>query len=57
MITFLEECKHRFTHIIIDSPPVLTITDGLILAPFADAVLLVVRYGEQANILCAARAI
>jgi capsular exopolysaccharide synthesis family protein len=49
MITFLEECKQRFTHIIIDSPPVLTITDGLILAPFADAVLLVVRYGRASK--------
>src|SRR5487761_1086405 len=49
MLTFLEECKQRFTHIIIDSPPVLTITDGLILAPFADAVLLVVRYGRASK--------
>jgi capsular exopolysaccharide synthesis family protein len=49
MTQLLEECRRRFTHIIIDSPPVLTITDGLILAPFADAVLLVVRYGRASK--------
>ena len=49
MTSLLEECKGRFTHIIIDSPPVLTITDGLILAPFCDAVLLVVRYGRASK--------
>lgn len=49
MIDLLEECKARFTHIIIDSPPVLTITDALILAPYAEAVLLVVRYGRASK--------
>ncbi len=49
MTALLEECKGQFTHIIIDSPPVLTITDGLILAPSCDAVLLVVRYGRASK--------
>ena len=49
MTRLLEECRGRFTHIIVDSPPILTITDGLILAPFADAVLLVVRYGRASK--------
>ncbi|MEO6966695.1 MAG: polysaccharide biosynthesis tyrosine autokinase [Acidobacteriaceae bacterium] len=49
MVHVLEECKQRFTHIIIDSPPILTITDGLILAPFCDAVLLVIRYGRASK--------
>lgn len=49
MIDMLQDCKSRFTHVIIDSPPVLTITDGLILAPFSDAVLLVVRYGRASK--------
>ena len=49
MIELLKECRNRFTHIIIDSPPILTITDGLILAPYADAVLLVVRYGRASK--------
>jgi Mrp family chromosome partitioning ATPase len=49
MTELLAECKGKFTHIIIDSPPILTITDGLILAPFSDAVLLVVRYGRASK--------
>lgn len=49
MAELLAECKGKFTHIIIDSPPILTITDGLILAPFSDAVLLVVRYGRASK--------
>lgn len=49
MAALLEECRGKFTHIIIDSPPILTITDGLILAPFSDAVLLVVRYGRASK--------
>jgi len=49
MTDLLDECKGKFTHIIIDSPPVLTITDGLILAPYCDAVLLVIRYGRASK--------
>jgi len=49
MLDLIDTCKGRFTHIVIDSPPVLTITDGLILAPFSDAVLLVVRYGRASK--------
>lgn len=49
MTSLLDECRGRFTHILIDSPPVLTITDGLILAPLSDAVLLVVRYGRASK--------
>lgn len=49
MTELLDECKTRFTHIVIDSPPILTITDGLILAPLTDAVLLVVRYGRASK--------
>jgi polysaccharide biosynthesis transport protein len=49
MTKLLEECRGRFTHVLIDSPPVLTITDALILAPLCDAVLLVVRYGRASK--------
>jgi capsular exopolysaccharide synthesis family protein len=49
MVDLIDSCKDRFTHIVIDSPPVLTITDGLILAPFSDAVLLVIRYGRASK--------
>lgn len=49
MTELLDECRARFTYIIIDSPPILTITDGLILAPASDAVILVVRYGRASK--------
>lgn len=49
MTELLEEGRRRFTYVIVDSPPILTITDGLILAPHSDAVILVVRYGRASK--------
>jgi succinoglycan biosynthesis transport protein ExoP len=49
MSSLLAECRKRYTHIVLDSPPILTITDGIVLAPQADAVLLVVRYGRASK--------
>lgn len=49
MSDLLLHCRERFTHIVIDSPPILTITDGIVLAPQCDAVLLVVRYGRASK--------
>jgi Mrp family chromosome partitioning ATPase len=36
----------RFDHVIVDSPPVLTVTDARILATLVDGVVLVIRAGE-----------
>lgn len=49
MSDLIQRCRGMFTHIVIDSPPILTITDGIVLAPQADAVLLVVRYGRASK--------
>ena len=49
MSELLVECRRRYTHIVLDSPPILTITDGIVLAPQSDAVLLVVRYGRASK--------
>ncbi|HUZ04150.1 MAG TPA: polysaccharide biosynthesis tyrosine autokinase [Acidobacteriaceae bacterium] len=49
MSDLILQCRGRFTHIVIDSPPILTITDGIVLAPQCDAVLLVVRYGRASK--------
>ncbi|HUZ03884.1 MAG TPA: polysaccharide biosynthesis tyrosine autokinase [Acidobacteriaceae bacterium] len=49
MSDLILHCRGRFTHIVIDSPPILTITDGIVLAPQCDAVLLVVRYGRASK--------
>ncbi len=47
MQDLLRECAARYTHIIIDTPPILSVTDGVILARGADAAVLVVRYGKS----------
>lgn len=43
---FLEECRERYTWIIMDSPPVVSVTDPLLLAKLADMVLMVVRANQ-----------
>jgi succinoglycan biosynthesis transport protein ExoP len=45
MQQILEECKGKYEHIVIDSPPILSVTDGVILARLCDAVALVMRHG------------
>ncbi len=49
MHQLLEECALRYTHIVIDSPPILSVTDGVILARQADAMALVVRHGKSSR--------
>jgi len=41
----LGELQRRFRHIVIDSPPLLMVTDGTILSTLADGVILVVESG------------
>jgi capsular exopolysaccharide synthesis family protein len=45
MRTLLRKWTQEFEHVVIDTPPVFPVTDALILASQADAVLLVVRSG------------
>jgi len=45
----LEEAKKNYTHVIIDSPPILSVTDGVILARMCDAVALVIRHGKTSK--------
>ncbi|HEX5282867.1 MAG TPA: polysaccharide biosynthesis tyrosine autokinase [Bryocella sp.] len=47
MNRLLAECRGRYTHIVLDSPPLLSITDSVVLAHDADAVVLVVRQGKS----------
>jgi len=47
MTKLLEQCRGIYTHIIIDSPPLLSVTDGVVLARDADAVVLIVRHGRS----------
>lgn len=46
MIRLLEEFEERYAHVIVDSPPVLAVTDSAILADHTDGVVLVLRSGE-----------
>ena len=47
MKAFLDEMKARVDLVILDAPPVLVVTDALVLAPRADGVLLVVNLNNS----------
>jgi capsular exopolysaccharide synthesis family protein len=49
MSQLLESVGHTYTHIVIDSPPVLSVTDAVLLARQADAVVLVIRQGKSSK--------
>jgi exopolysaccharide transport family protein len=42
----LNELSSQYDHIVIDTPPSLSVTDAVVLSPRADAVLLVIRSGQ-----------
>lgn len=43
MKDFIESARNRFDYIIIDTPPIAIVTDALLIAPYVDMYLLVVR--------------
>jgi polysaccharide biosynthesis transport protein len=49
MDSLLQRCGEIYTHVLIDTPPILSVTDGVILARHADAVVLVVRHGKSSK--------
>ncbi len=49
MTELLRHAGTLYSHIVIDSPPILSVTDGVILAREADAVVLVVRHGKSSK--------
>ena len=49
MTQLLEQCRGIYTHVVIDSPPLLSVTDGVVLARDADAVVLIVRHGRSSK--------
>lgn len=49
MHELLVQSAERYTHIVIDSPPILSVTDGIILSRQADALALVVRHGKSSR--------
>ena len=46
MRALLAEAAGKYDRVVIDSPPIVTVTDPCILAPLVDAVLLVIAHGS-----------
>jgi capsular exopolysaccharide synthesis family protein len=46
MRDLIEELREQFDHIVIDTPPTLSVTDAVVLSPRADATILVIRSGH-----------
>ena len=42
----LQELRGRYDHIVVDTPPTLSVTDAVVLSPRADAIVLVIRSGQ-----------
>lgn len=49
MRLLIHTCQAKFTHIVIDSPPIMMFTDGVLLSSLADGVLLVVNCGKSSR--------
>jgi capsular exopolysaccharide synthesis family protein len=49
MATLLRMLQSRFTHIVIDSPPIASFTDGVLIASMVDGVILVVHAGKSSR--------
>lgn len=46
----LAELREQYDHIVIDTPPSLSVTDAVVLSPRADAVVLVIRSGQTTKV-------
>src|SRR6266702_2764915 len=46
MIDMLAELREQYDHIVVDTPPTLSVTDAVVLSTRADAVVLVIRSGQ-----------
>jgi succinoglycan biosynthesis transport protein ExoP len=46
MLDLLAELREQYDHIIVDTPPTLSVTDAVVLSTRADAVVLVIRSGQ-----------
>ncbi len=59
MATLLEDLRRRYNYILLDTPPMLLVTDATAVAPRTDGVILLCRYGKTTRnqVLASARAI
>jgi capsular exopolysaccharide synthesis family protein len=51
MKDYIARWRHEFDHVVIDSPPCLSVTDAVVLSPEADRVILVARSGKTTKIV------
>src|SRR6266478_2544439 len=42
----LNELREQFDHVVIDTPPTLSVTDAVVLSPRVDAIILLIRSGQ-----------
>ena len=49
MSLVLEKLKEKFDIVLFDTPPILAVTDAVLLAPKVDAVILVYKVGKTAS--------
>ena len=49
MANLLASLQTRFTHVVIDSPPIASFTDGVLIASMVDGVILVVHAGQSSR--------
>ena len=49
MHDMLAFCRDKYTHIVIDTPPILSVTDGVIMSRQGDALALVIRHGKTSR--------
>ena len=46
MKDMLDDLREQYDHIVIDTPPTLSVTDAVVLSPRVDSVVLVIRSGQ-----------
>ncbi len=46
MRDLIEQLREQYDHIVLDTPPTLSVTDAVVLSPRADATILVIRSGQ-----------
>jgi capsular exopolysaccharide synthesis family protein len=49
MVKLLQLLQKHFTHVVIDSPPIASFTDGVLIASMVDGVILVVQSGKSSR--------
>lgn len=49
MRDILTELRDQYDHIVIDTPPTLSVTDAVVMSPSADSVILVIRSGQTSK--------